>query len=170
MARKGPRRLARKGPRLVARCARPRVKCLRPPAPHPFILDAVNAAVAEEKKRHRCNKILTGRKGKDGRMRREGGAQGREGVRRGKGEGVGEGGTGLSDWFKCICQASAHPARLMGAVCSRRTRGPLAAPHAVLLNNALIQVRARLLLSVAERSRGPPIPQGLRDWRHAPLE
>ena len=84
--------------------------------------------------------------------------------------GVGEGGTGLSDWFKCICQASAHPAGLMGAVCSRRTRGPLAAPHAVLLNNALIQVRARLLLSVAERSRGPPIPQGLRDWRHAPLE
>ena len=72
-------------------------------------------------------------------------------MRRGKGEGVGEGGTGLSDWFKCICQASAHPARLMGAVCSRRTRGPLAAPHAVLLNNAPIQVRARLLLSVAER-------------------
>ena len=39
----------------------------------------------------------------------------------------------------------------MGALCSRRTRGPLAAPHAVLLNNAPIQVRARLLLSVAER-------------------
>ena len=128
-------------------------------------------------------------------MRREGGAQGREGVRRGKGEGVGEGGTGLSDWFKRTCQASGHPAGLMGAVCSRRTRGPLAAPHAVLLNNAPIQVRARLLLSVAERwallfrkARGlqflchlfaysghalkflykkhPP----LRDWRHPPLE
>ena len=83
----------------------------------------------------------------------------------------------------------------MGAVCSRRTRGPLAAPHAVLLNNAPIQVRARLLLSVAERwallfrkARGlqflchlfaysghalkflykkhPP----LRHWRHPPLE
>ena len=39
----------------------------------------------------------------------------------------------------------------MGAVCSRRTRGPLAAPHAVLLKNAPVQVRARLLLSVAER-------------------
>ena len=63
----------------------------------------------------------------------------------------GEGGTGLSDWFKRSCQASGHHAGLMGAVCSRRTRGPLAAPHAVLLNNALIQVRARLLLSVAER-------------------
>ena len=31
------------------------------------------------------------------------------------------------------------------------TRGPLAAPHAVLLKNAPIQVRARLILSVAER-------------------
>ena len=148
-----------------------------------------------QREKHRCNKILTGRKGKDGRMRREGGAQGREGVRRGKGEGVGEGGTGLSDWFKRTCQASGHPAGLMGAVCSRRTRGPRAAPHAVLLNNAPIQVRARLLLSVAERwallfrkARGlqflchlfaysghalkflykkhPP----LQDWRHPPLE
>ena len=51
----------------------------------------------------------------------------------------------------CAGQASGHPTGLMGAVCSRRTRGPLAAPHAVLLNNAPIQVRARLLLSVAER-------------------
>ena len=49
-------------------------------------------------------------------MRREGGAQGREGVRRGKGEGVGEGGTGLSDWFKRTCQASGHPAGLRGMV------------------------------------------------------
>ena len=147
LARKGPRRLARKGPRLVARCARPRVKCLRPPAPHPFFIGCCKCCRCKGKKRHRCNKIRTGRKGKDGRMRREGGAQGREGVRRGKGEGVGEGGTGLSDWFKRICQASAHPAGLMGGVCSRRTRGPLAAPHAVLLNNAPIQVRARLLLS-----------------------
>ena len=101
----------------------------------------------------------------------------------------------MSEWFKRTWQASGHPAGLMGAVCSRRTRGPLAAPHAVLLNNALIQVRARLLLSVAERwallfrkARGlqflrhlyaysghalkflykkhPP----LRDWRHPPLE
>ena len=45
-----------------------------------------------KRKKHRCNKILTGRKGKYGRMRREGGAQGREGVRRGKGEWVYRGG------------------------------------------------------------------------------
>ena len=49
-------------------------------------------------------------------MRTEGGAQGREGVRRGKGEWVGEGGTGLSDWFKRTCQASGHPAGLRGMV------------------------------------------------------
>ena len=83
----------------------------------------------------------------------------------------------------------------MGAVCSRRTRGPLAAPHAVLLNNAPTQVRARQRLRVAERwtllfrkARGlqflwhifsysghalkflyekhPP----LRHWRQTPLE
>ena len=150
----------------------------------------------QREKSHRCNKILTGRKGKDGRMRREGGAQGREGVRRGKGEGVGEGGTGLSDWFKRTCQASGHPAGLMGAVCSRRTRGPFAPCRAA---RGAPQRRsypgARLLLSVAERwallfreARGlhflchlyaysgharkflykkhPP----LRDWRHPPLE
>ena len=69
-----------------------------------------------QKEKHKCNQILTGRKGKYGRMRREGGAQGREGVRRGKGEGVGEGGTGLSDWFKRTCQASGHPAGLRGMV------------------------------------------------------
>ena len=48
-----------------------------------------------QKEKHRCNKILTGRKGKDGRMRREGGAQGREGVRRGKGDGGRGGRDGL---------------------------------------------------------------------------
>jgi len=54
LARKGPRRLASKGPRLVARCARPRVKCLRPHAPHPFILDAVSFASCSILWRIRC--------------------------------------------------------------------------------------------------------------------
>ena len=116
-----------------------------------------------QKEKHRCNKILTGRKGKYGRMRREGGAQGREGVRRGKGEGVGEGGTGLSDWFKRTCQASGHPAGLMGAVCSRRTRGPLAPCRAA---RGAPQQRsypgACALAFVCGRAVGPPIPQGSR--------
>ena len=72
-------------------------------------------------------------------------------MRRGKGEGVGEGGTGFSDWLKRIGQASGPLGGVMGAVCSRRTRGLPAAPHAVLVKHALIQVRARLLLSVPDR-------------------
>ena len=56
-----------------------------------------------QREKHRCSKIQTGRKGRDGRIWGEGGAQGREGYADGaKGRGVVEGGTGFSYHYSVI--------------------------------------------------------------------
>ena len=106
---------------------------------------------------HRCSKIQTGRKGRDGRI-----LSGEEEEHRG-GNYMrrGEGGTGFR--IGSNAPASGHPAGLMGAVCSRRTRGPLAPCRAA---RGALQQRsypgACALGFVCGRAVGPPIPQGSR--------